>query len=679
MEPALRSEPMTSGPSPVGLAGALTLLFAAALLAYAPSFHAPFTFDDGRYIRPDLLEAAWPPSKLTNRPLVHVTLFANHEYGGLSVIGYHAFNFGVHCLAAAFLFGLVRRTLLLPRFQWRFSAWEAAGLGLATTAVWTLHPLCTQAVTYVIQRCESMMGAAYLALLYFLLRATRTSGLGALLWGTLAVVAVWAGMLSKEVMATAPFVALAFDRVFLAESWRELLRRRWLLYLALLTPLLWFIPSLGPSFTSTTASMGFAYEKVSPLEYAQTQPGVILHYLRLSFLPHPLCLDYRWPVSTSWLVIVPTSLAVAGLVGASLYALSRRHPAGFLGFAFFGILAPTSTIVPIADLACEHRVYVPLAALVALVVVGGFSLVRHEARRAAWPPAALGLSVTLTLIILLLALGWRTYERNLDYRFPVRLHTSSLAVNPENPRAFSMLGQAFQRRGEHEAAIACFRRALEFDPTHDTAWYHLGLSFQEIDQEAAAVRAYERALEGRPNLAEAHNNLGRLALLRGETETAVSHLRDALEFEPERRDARFNLAAALERLERWPEAAAEFELLHRDHPRFAQGILQLSLLRATAPEESVRAPDDAIALADELVTLVPDSLVAWECLATARAAAERFGDAREALRHAMELARTQRATAAVMDRLKGRDELIVGRVLPHEEPWRQATNSPGGD
>ena len=116
----------------------------------------------------------------------------------------------------------------------------------------------------------------------------------------------------------------------------------------------------------------------------RSQPGVILHYLRLSVWPYPQCLDYGWPIETRWLVgIALPGLAVLGLLAASVVAMLRGRRIGFLGIAFFLILAPTSSFMPIQDLCFEHRMYLPLACVVTACVLAGHAIFQ----RLPWPSA----------------------------------------------------------------------------------------------------------------------------------------------------------------------------------------------------------------------------------------------------------------------------------------------------
>ena len=187
-----------------------TVLTALAAAAWANSLSAPFIFDD----RPAILanphiRQLWPLSRaltapprsiLAGRPVASLTLAINYALGELDVRGYHAFNLALHVLSALILLGIVRRTL--ARSARLVSA--ARPLALVTAAIWLVHPLQTDAVTYVTQRTELLMGLFYLLTLYAAIRA----GEGSWPWQTASVVSCALGMASKEVVITAPLMVM---------------------------------------------------------------------------------------------------------------------------------------------------------------------------------------------------------------------------------------------------------------------------------------------------------------------------------------------------------------------------------------------------------------------------------------------------------------------------------------
>src|SRR6266478_10167003 len=184
-------------------------LIGAGVAVYYNSFAGVFLLDDHWRILDNLqIRQLWPPWHAlahNSRPLVQVSLAVNYALGGLNVWGYHAFNLAVHLLGGLVLFGIVRRMLQSERPRARYGA-SACWLALAVAAIWLVHPLQTESVTYLIQRAESLMGLFYLLTLYCGIRGVQSPRPGA--WFLGAVVACGLGMGSKEVMVTAPIMML---------------------------------------------------------------------------------------------------------------------------------------------------------------------------------------------------------------------------------------------------------------------------------------------------------------------------------------------------------------------------------------------------------------------------------------------------------------------------------------
>ena len=211
-------------------------------------------------------------------------------------------------------------------------------MALVVAGIWTLHPLQTQAVTYTVQRYESMMGLFYLVALYCAIRSDSSARPS--WWAAASVVSCLLAMGCKEVAVSAPLAILLYDRAFLAGSFGEAWRRRRRMYLGLAGTWLAFL-ALFMASASRSKWAGYGLP-VSATEYALSQFGVILHYLRLSFWPYPQVLDYDWPIARTLDQILPGMVVVGALLAATVWALVRRPAWGVVGAWFFLILAPWS-------------------------------------------------------------------------------------------------------------------------------------------------------------------------------------------------------------------------------------------------------------------------------------------------------------------------------------------------
>jgi tetratricopeptide (TPR) repeat protein len=654
--------PLVESPSPKW-SWAIPLLLLASLAVYCNSFAGVFLLDDRHWIVDGELDRSLLPAwwNLSNRWVANWTLALNYQLDGLNVRGYHAVNLAIHVAAALTLFGIVRRTLLLERVPPTVQQ-AAPGLALSVALLWLVHPLVTQSVVYVIQRQESFMGLFYLLTLYCVLRGA-TALRFALGWYAAAVVACTLGMGCKEVMVSAPVLVLLYDWVFLAGSWRNLFRRRWYVYAALSLAwlhlaFLWMI-QWG---TLAQGGAGFELKERTAYTYALTQTQVILHYLKLTFWPRGLCFDYKdWPLvhhlSECWV-----EAAVLLLLGTgSGVALLKQSWLGLLGTWFFAVLAPSSSVLPLLDVAFEHRMYLPLAAVVVLVVVGGFAVLDRLGRLLkapdSWPTRA-GAFVVAGLAILLGALA---FLRNEDYRSEVVMWGDVTAKRPNNARAYFNLASASRSEERVGDAVTYFRAALRLNPSEEAGRFQLvGLLLDQGEVEEAEAESLA-ALQHDPTSPLALASRGIVRLEQGLVDEAVSTLKEALLARPQMGFARYALATALVRQGRAEEAAIDVRMIisiDRRPVTEAAGRARQLVLKEQPTARDVR---QAVTQA-EPACLDPrtDGATLRDTLAIAYALTGRFDDAVTSANRALELA-TAAGQGELADQVRHRLRLYQAR------------------
>ena len=525
------------------------LLAAIVAVVYVNSLAAPFLLDDLLFVGEDgAIRQAWDWDswRYLNRAFATWTLQWNFEVGrGFYPWQYRLTNVAIHIAAGLALFGLVRRTLLLPAVSGDEQArnttvtradWFAA----AVAVVWLVHPLQTQAVTYVVQRYESLMALFFLLTMYFAVRGARSAKPRD--WYVAAFIACSLGALSKEVIAVCPLVLVLYDRAFLSDNWKQVAQRRWPLYAALTLPVTFVLVVTREAISGAgDQAVGFGIDDVTAWEYLRSQPGVILHYLRLAFWPDRLILDYGWPVESSPLAIYGLGAVILMLVGASLWAmfgtarsralaapLTKLRQIGCLGLAFFLILAPTSSVLPIKDLAFEHRMYLPLAAVAILAVVAVEQLLR-------WVRLSENVRGHAAIVLVAVAAGslsLRTMLRNRDYADSIAIWRQCIENNPAHPRPYRILSDVYAKR-DPDVAITFYEEALARQPNWAWMWIDLGNAYVKRNNTASAITAYEQAARTGPKLVEPHLNLSRLRMKQGDYRGALAAVEEALARKPQ--------------------------------------------------------------------------------------------------------------------------------------------------
>lgn len=576
----------------------------ATLVAYSNTFHVPFVYDDLGSIpdNPTLrhVSSAFipPPLHLTvsGRPVLNASFALNYALSGTSPWSYHALNLLIHALAGLALFGVVRRTLQSPWLSPRFGR-DAFSLSLAVALLWTLHPLQTEAVTYTVQRAESLCGLFYLVTLYCFARGAEPRASPR--WLGAAIAACGLGMATKEVMATAPLVLLLYDRAFLAGDFRSAFRARGHWYAAFAAT--WLVTALCLLTTGGNrgGAVGFG-TGVSWWSYGLTQFEAIVRYLALSFWPHPLVFDY----GTFWVghpadIIVPALLVVL-LLSATAMALRRNLAAGFAGAVFFLILSPTSLVPGTTQMIVEHRMYLSLAAVLAVAVLGAYH----------W----LGRRTVAGCLALALLCGVLTYRRNLVYGTEISLWADTVATRPANAIAHGNLGLALMNAGALPDAALHLAQAVELNPDYLDARQNLGTTLFMLGRTDEAIAAFTALLQRNPSQADAHSNLSLALLKTGRIDDAISHGREAIHLQPASPDTHFNLANVLASASRPAEARVEFEATLRLNP--AHGLAHLSLGHILL---ELGQPAEAVTQFEAAVRLLPNFAPAQSALAQARA------------------------------------------------------------
>ncbi len=531
-------------------------------LAYSNSFTGPFIFDDTISIQRNpqirsLIPFKLPsdgPTAISGRPVAIFSFAINYAISRLRVEPYHVTNLLIHLLTAALLYAVLRRTLLrIDRF-----VGSATWLSAIAAAIWVAHPLGTQAVTYIVQRSESLASLFILATIYCLIRAADNRW-----WGGAAVLACALAMGSKEIAAAAPILALLYDRTFLAGSFKAAWKLRWKIYVGMAATWILILFSLHTGGRETMVGYHLG---ISTLDYACTELNVIAHYFRLAFWPNDLVFDYYdWPIARNWSDVSLQGWCVLALAIASLIAVWAKPSLGFLGAWFFLILAPTSSFLPIKqEAAAEQRMYLPLAAIVIFVVVGAWSLLSR------WKWARLPAALVACAIIL--GLGRLTMLRNDDYSTAISIWRDTVAKRPNNTRAHGDLAESWAQLsidfppGSPEALAAAaqaaeqFQIVLKLDPTINYAIFGLGESYKELRQPQDAEDLYTQSLPDHPEIAaDLYVERGNLRASRGDYQDAESDFQSAIAADPRDPEPHYFLSLLFEQQHDVKNARAELK------------------------------------------------------------------------------------------------------------------------
>ena len=389
------------------------------------------------------------------RPVLMLSYWGNFQVSGTEPGIYHAFNVLLHALNSVLVFLFFWRVLLLVGIERDRSLW-CAGIASCTYLV---HPIQTEAVAYIAGRSELVCGFFALAALTVFSK-DRT---GAITWRRAGAVLFLycCAILSKEHAVVLPAIFLTVDLVLRRQSLSEALKSGARLYgpiAAIGTAAVIGVVAL----LARSSTAGFNVPGMQWYEYLFTQFRVWILYLKLVVLPLGQNADYDIPLS-HYLGEHGSAIALIVLIAAGYLAwrMRSRFPLAFAGAVIFAILlVPTSSVVPIQDLAAERRLYLPLIGIL-VVLMEGFSRIK-------WATSAVAGTAAYLLIFSAL-----TYERSKVWASDVALWSDTVVRSPQKARGYMHLTYAYVRSRRCEEAAATARRVPENDvvrPSFSTSW-----------------------------------------------------------------------------------------------------------------------------------------------------------------------------------------------------------------
>ena len=492
----------------------MAVIAVAALAGYSSGFKGSFVFDDRSAIienavikNADSPEFLWRTpfnTTLSGRPVAQWTVAFNYALNGLKPFGYHVVNLLIHISCALIIFLFIRNAAAHVKPD---TARDAGMFlpGFLTALWWVVHPLTTQAVTYVIQRVESLAALFYVLTLYCVQRSRGSRHRA--LWTGLSAVSCWLGTGVKEITATAPVAAVIYDRVFGFESLAAQFKRRWKLYAGL--SFSWVL--LAALVFSGTQREASACSPLSGAEWLRLQAEVIAHYLKLVYYPAGQVFDYyTWPIPRINAALLAKAGGLALAVLACIAGIVRRRWYGFAGAVFFLVLAPTSSVLPLIDEAAEYRMYLPLAVVIFLTVAAGRGIMSFQfLRRNPALRVFAGSALLIVFVAVVSIHGYLTWQRNKVYHSPETLWRDTVVKRPANARAHMNLGEYLLKNGRRDEGIVCLEKALEagYRPgLQAAARFNLANHYFDDGNLEKALAHYTGAIQCDPCMGRAYAN-----------------------------------------------------------------------------------------------------------------------------------------------------------------------------
>lgn len=589
-------------------------------LLYLNTLHSPFVLDDSQIVENNtrvISEVSWESFKRNaleginkNRVFPNLSFAINYAINGEDVTGYHLVNIAVHSAAALTLYFLLLTifSLCLHGDAHRLKS----ELAFLSALLWAVHPLQTNAVTYIIQRMTSMAALFYLlSVLCYLKARMQERFAGALSLYVLTFVFGIMALFSKENAAVLPLAILGCEFFFIQplrpDQWftkKKLLFGGLFLSGFLLISLL-----LLGSDPLVHILEGYKYRDFTLGQRLLTEPRVIFYYLSLLVLPLPSRLNIAYDYSLSSGVLTPpqTLLAILGLIGLTVAVvfLFRRHRlASFAIFWFLLNLCIESSFIPLMII-FEHRMYLPSVFLISAGIALCYQLAGGRIQPVRWG--------VVGVIVLCAFFSW---QRNMVWQSELSLWSDVVAKSPGLSWGHSNLGKEYAAKGEYELAEQQLRRAIALDSENGLAYLNLGVMYDQQNLLYEANLMFNKAREANiGDHARLYSNLAIVNGKLGDFDNAIHYANKAIELKPYRYQPYDILGTTYLKMGNYPQAEKTFLRVLEIFPQKGEGYIRLASVyeKQNRLAEAVKILNRALVLRDIKLASVYNqlSIVLW--------------------------------------------------------------------
>jgi protein O-mannosyl-transferase len=504
------------------LLGCITLLILISMLVYFNSLKGSFQFDDIPLIKSHWLvntDAFFdhPRSgQIGNRPILYWTFALNNQLARHQVFGFHLINLALHIGVTLLIFFTIWRARYLQNeCGWIFP--------LTPALLFSLHPLNTDSVSYISSRSSLLATFFYLLTLYIFINLFRPEKViqlkKKLVLSLLVLSGIYLSVASKLIGTTLPFMLAVWYWGFIGNKQfpnfhKSVLNNRSVaIGFSLISIISYVVLFFGDPWIYLALDQGFELFGRAPYLMVQLKV-IVFYYLKLFYFPFNLNVDSGFSFSSP---MTDPTIIFSGLIILTtlLAALKWRNVWIIIGLIWFFItLAPTSSFIPLNDLAVEHRMYLPMSMGLSLIAGIGINTL----------PALIRIQL---LVVLLVLLGTTTANRNSDWVSELSLWKDSAFKNPLSPRPHNNVGKAFYEKGDLARASYHFEKSVENIPEFVINQYNIQNPESFLARKSKVAGKYDKIVKKLPDslkimaeLVEPHYNLASVYLDQGRLDEA---------------------------------------------------------------------------------------------------------------------------------------------------------------
>ncbi len=478
------------------------------------------------------------------RPFQMFTYMTNYSLCKLDVRVYHLTNVLLHILVAIGIFYLVN------------ILYDDRLLSLFTSALFVIHPIHTEAVSYISGRSDSL--ASFFMLLSFILYIKVLDRKAISLY-ILMLLSYILALLSRESCLIFPALLLLYHYTFKKKietrGFFSISSIAFIYFLLRVTTLRTFLPHYACTSTFFQRFPGFF--------------AAIMEYIRLLILPLSLHMEYGEP---TFLFSNPKVIIGILLLSALLiYAFKKRDINRLIFFSiswFFITLLPQSNLYPIQAYMAEHWLYLPSIGFF-LLLAGGLSYLHKKNLKAV---------VIVFFASFLTFYSYLTVKQNNYWKKPIAFYNRTLEFCPQSARVHNDLGVTYFNVGKRKEAMDLFKRAIELKSDYTEAYNNLGAAYYITKDYEKAVTAFKKAIELNPDYAAAYNNLGVAYKDAGKLKEAMASYEKAIELNPAFADTYYNLGNLYAVMGKKEKAVASYKKTLRIDPDYTKARNKLKSL-----------------------------------------------------------------------------------------------------
>jgi len=466
------------------------------------------------------------------RPFRGLIQMLEFHYFGLNPVGYHFVNISLHIFTSLTVFAVIK--------QLTGQLWP----GFLTAIIFALHPIQTDAVTYISGLRDVLAGFFYLLGFWLFLIYRWTEKVKFLL---MALGAYGLGVLSKEVAITLIAMFLLYDvftnlcaRTECGMEQRENLYRTIVQTFVRYRYFYLSVIALGVAVAYYYIVLMHASGRIigtrigwwggSVLLNFLTASKVMMYYLKQLLFPIHLSEDYmgigivaKSPFQASAIL---SFIGVCGYLYLAVRLYVQRSLMGFALFWFFIGLTPSLQFIPHHELMAEHYLYIPTVGFAFFLAL----TINDLYKRCYWKTVRKLMCCGVVLVLILYAA--RTIVRNRDWNNDLSLVTKHLTLFPIAPRANLELGYLYLRMNLLEAAEEALKRSLAQSPDYALTLNDMGVLYSRLfDYDAAIVHFKAANQKAPPFNPQAVSNLGINYMIIGKREEGYKTLLQARELD----------------------------------------------------------------------------------------------------------------------------------------------------